>query len=624
MGTAVMGQNLITNASFEDDSTAYVPWQVGSWGGAQGAASVVQTYSSDSSSSLEVHMTTRTPENVYKRFVRQFWVELDTLAEYTLSFDIMSRSGENESVGVNIASDKNIGSASWGAVWKSDSLPYQGDSVWHTMSYTFVAQAQNGTPDMDSLILFFGFGRDSGTYYLDNIVLEAKQVTPPPPPPADSILIANGSFEDSNYLDTWQAGSWGGAQGTTTVVTTFASDSSSSLEVTVTTAAPENVFKRFVRQRWFAMDSLETYTLSFDIMSMSGKGESVGVNVASDKNLGSASWGTVWKNDSLPYQGDGMWHTMSYDIVAQAQSGTPDMDSLILFFGFGADTGTFYLDNVIIELKQVITPPPPVDTGIVQNGSFETGISDWQVGTWGGPMASFDHDMSNASDGMSSMAVTVTATDDNPFKAYVRKYPIDLDTLRMYILTFDVMSNSGSAESIGVNLYSDLNLGSTSWGQVWKNDSIPYQGDGMWHSQEFTFFAVAEAGTPDMDSLGLMFGFAKNTGTFYLDNVVLQKTDSIKQDTMVISIDRFEDAFGLKLYPNPAQEDISLELTLTSATQLEWQLTNVNGQEVLAGQAVLGAGTQTTVLPTRQLPPGMYLLRGRTEAGQFTRKVMLK
>lgn len=622
--TPPAGTNFIVNGSFED-SASFEPWQIGNWGGAQGNAMVVTSTASDSNSSLEVTVTAATPENVYKRFVRQFWIELDSLATYTLSFDIMSMSGKDEAIGINVASDKNLGSASWGSVWKRDSLAYLGDGNWHTMTYDIVAAAQNGSPDMDSLILFMGFGRDTGTFYLDNVMFGPKGIAPPPPPPpADSNLIQNGSFEDSSLLATWQTGSWGGAQGVATVVTTTSTDSASSVEVTVTTAAPDNVYKRFLRQRWFEFDTLETYTLSFDVMSMSGKGEAIGVNVASDKGLGSATWGIIWKQDSLPYEGDGNWHTMTYDMVAQAKEGNPDMDSLILFFGFGRDTGTFYIDNVVLSLKKVVIPPP-VDTGLVQNGNFETGIGDWQIGTWGGAMASFAQSTTASSAGNASAEVMVSAvpSDGNPFKAYVRKYPLELDSLRMYILSFDVMSNSGNAESIGVNLYSDLNLGSSAWGQVWKIDSIPYQGDGNWHTQSYNFFAVAEAGAPDMDALGLMFGFAKNAGTFYLDNVVLLATDSIKQN-VATSHDVMANTFGLNLYPNPAEGNVFLAMNLPQAARITWRLTTLSGQEVLANDVQVSSGTQTLELPTQQLQKGMYLLSGRINEERFIRKIILK
>ncbi|KAA9333819.1 T9SS type A sorting domain-containing protein [Adhaeribacter soli] len=79
-------------------------------------------------------------------------------------------------------------------------------------------------------------------------------------------------------------------------------------------------------------------------------------------------------------------------------------------------------------------------------------------------------------------------------------------------------------------------------------------------------------------------------------------------------------ASSLKLYPNPAQQQIALELEKPFSGAL--RLYNLQGQKIWQQTVVK---TTKKVVPLNNLPQGIYLLQGIAEDGtQFSRKVVKK
>ena len=62
------------------------------------------------------------------------------------------------------------------------------------------------------------------------------------------------------------------------------------------------------------------------------------------------------------------------------------------------------------------------------------------------------------------------------------------------------------------------------------------------------------------------------------------------------------------LYPNPAHEKVVLSLSLQKDEAARVQLSNPAGQTVLVKTVLLTAGSNTMVLPLKQLVPGLYNL----------------
>jgi hypothetical protein len=75
----------------------------------------------------------------------------------------------------------------------------------------------------------------------------------------------------------------------------------------------------------------------------------------------------------------------------------------------------------------------------------------------------------------------------------------------------------------------------------------------------------------------------------------------------------------MKVYPNPAQDIIIVESS-KAYSKLNWQIVNVNGQEVLRGEEDKGF----TRLNVSSLPKGMYLLIARTDSNEVSVKRWVK
>ena len=158
---------------------------------------------------------------------------------------------------------------------------------------------------------------------------------------------------------------------------------------------------------------------------------------------------------------------------------------------------------------------------ILGNPSFESGLGDWNVGTWGGPTATFESSTEYAQDGTKSAKTIITTTATEAGKVYFRQQGLNLSTSTEYQLVFYVLSSSGKEESIDLSLYSHTNMQGTDWGQAFADSDITFQGDGNWHKKEYIFTPSVVAGNPDFQMLALSFGFAKNATTIFLDNVSL-------------------------------------------------------------------------------------------------------
>lgn len=158
---------------------------------------------------------------------------------------------------------------------------------------------------------------------------------------------------------------------------------------------------------------------------------------------------------------------------------------------------------------------------LISNAGFEEGSNAWIFGTWGGPIANFSATTEEAQEGTQSMKIEVQSTDTEAGKVFIRQQALVLDPTKVYTASFQVLSHSGQSESINLQLYSHPNIGSSDWGIAWQENEISFQGDGEWHAFSFQFTPTTVAGSPDINSLGYMFGFARNANTFYLDNVSL-------------------------------------------------------------------------------------------------------
>jgi hypothetical protein len=84
--------------------------------------------------------------------------------------------------------------------------------------------------------------------------------------------------------------------------------------------------------------------------------------------------------------------------------------------------------------------------------------------------------------------------------------------------------------------------------------------------------------------------------------------------------------YGLRVLPNPATAETTVELTLPAASTVQVCLTDVLGREALPPTSTrLPAGRQAVALPgAAQLAPGLYLVQVRTEGQTLSTKLVVR
>lgn len=81
---------------------------------------------------------------------------------------------------------------------------------------------------------------------------------------------------------------------------------------------------------------------------------------------------------------------------------------------------------------------------------------------------------------------------------------------------------------------------------------------------------------------------------------------------------------GINVYPNPTADDIELYLNMESSTGISWQIIDVNGRVLLAGDWGLISGEIRRRIGTAHLPSGLYGLRLRAGTAYAFAKIVKK
>ncbi len=165
---------------------------------------------------------------------------------------------------------------------------------------------------------------------------------------------------------------------------------------------------------------------------------------------------------------------------------------------------------------------------LLMNPGFESGLTDWTAGSWGGATASFAASTDYAQEGTTSAMATIPAANEDPGKVFFRQQNVALSTSSEYTLSFYVMSNSGSEESIDLSIYSHTNMDGAAWGTAYSQPTITFQGDGTWYKKEYVFTPSVVAGDPDFNKLAVSFNLARNATTLYFDNFSLTTDTNIE------------------------------------------------------------------------------------------------
>ncbi|MFN0274871.1 MAG: T9SS type A sorting domain-containing protein, partial [Chitinophagales bacterium] len=144
----------------------------------------------------------------------------------------------------------------------------------------------------------------------------------------------------------------------------------------------------------------------------------------------------------------------------------------------------------------------------------------------------------------------------------------------------------------------------------WNNTEAKYFGIRFLNGANFNYCWVrmsvkilADSGDAEIDTIRV-FGYAceqtANTG-IVAGNGFIDIGDGIQEPIVAVN-----------MYPNPAQENLFLQLQNTVADKLRYTITDLQGREVLHGKL---QSNNTTIL-VREIPGGMYIINVLNEADQ--------
>ncbi len=611
-----VGDNLISDSSFDNGTEC---WTTATWGESMGSFTANAENGNDGMNSVQVDVTmVADPPNPLQVAISKAGIAMTEGTDYTLTFNVMSMSGNEETFNATIFS--NIDGV-FGQVWNKPGLTFPGDGEWHNFTYDLTAMTSFGTPDYEQLSVLFGFAQNVGTYFIDDVSL--VEIPDPCMAEGDN-LFSDPSFDQG--LTCWDSGNWGLAMATYSADPDNGNDGMNSAKIEVTAANPMNALQATLRKQVFELEVGRTYELSWHIMSNSGAEDAFTATIISDPNIGgAAAWGQVFNEQDLTFPGDGEWHNFTFEFVAGSTAGNPDFEKLSLLFGFGKFVGTYFIDDV--SLISVADPPGECEffgDNIISDPTMDVGLSCWTTGFWGAGAADFSRNDDVGSDGSNSIQIDVTsANPDNALQATVLKPMLTLVENQGYELSFNVMSNSGNEETLIATMISDGTTGGSTWGQFMNEPDLTYQGDGEWHNFKIGFPAVITAGEPSFDAAGLLFGFARTTGTFFLDEVSVMAVDSFSVSTSNF----LANELNVSVVPNPVTlaDEAAFIIDMPQSADLNWRLTNVTGQTVRHEKInKLAEGKHSLSFSTSNLEKGVYILVGQTDVGNFTKKVIIQ
>lgn len=126
-----------------------------------------------------------------------------------------------------------------------------------------------------------------------------------------------------------------------------------------------------------------------------------------------------------------------------------------------------------------------------------------------------------------------------------------------------------------------------------------------------------------VDNFRYKFSFEAGGGNnMYLDNINIYSGGA--SDDLVIGLNEGEELNGLSVYPNPVDDELSVQFSLNTSQRTIVQLRDVSGK--LASKSVIHAneGVNLVLLDTRGLASGMYFLNLDVGGQQKTVQVVIK
>jgi PKD repeat protein len=126
-----------------------------------------------------------------------------------------------------------------------------------------------------------------------------------------------------------------------------------------------------------------------------------------------------------------------------------------------------------------------------------------------------------------------------------------------------------------------------------------------------------------VDKFRYKFSFEAGGGNnMYLDNINIYS--GAASDDLVIGLTEEGQLSELSVYPNPADDELSLEFSLSSAQKVVVQLRDVSGKIAQRNVIHANQGLNLVLLDTKELASGMYFLNLNVAGHQKTMQVVLK
>lgn len=110
-----------------------------------------------------------------------------------------------------------------------------------------------------------------------------------------------------------------------------------------------------------------------------------------------------------------------------------------------------------------------------------------------------------------------------------------------------------------------------------------------------------------VENMRFMFEFESDGGNnFFIDDINIY-ADSPSED--IVSLHQIDNSLdGIKVYPNPANHQLTVDFTMETGQPVELTLTNTLGQSVQQNRIHGKSGKNKVILDTETVPSGMYIV----------------
>jgi hypothetical protein len=103
---------------------------------------------------------------------------------------------------------------------------------------------------------------------------------------------------------------------------------------------------------------------------------------------------------------------------------------------------------------------------------------------------------------------------------------------------------------------------------------------------------------------------------FYLDDINLY--GGSPSNTIVLGVNEDQNLNNITLYPNPVQDELSVEYNATSASELTVSIVDMAGKLIQAHRIQSNAGQNIIMMDTKDLAAGKYTLLLQGNSGKTT------